>query len=240
MSRSSIVGVLSSIALAASTMVIAAGPVSAAVPDGNSTMAPGQSITQGQGLISPNHAYKLVLQRDGNLVEYTASNHVVWTTHTNRASKLVLQKDGNLVLYPASGGAIWDTATSNFPITSLGVRNSGNLVLYVHKTLPVWTRTTGIVTHSLNSQPECGGRNPPSGCSVVTDFFAACQMKASPLSFSIEYFYSDGSATILTYEAESNELVIGTDMHGWSLPYVLVAVHDPNHPNLDGCSVLGQ
>ena len=144
------------------------------------------------------------------------------------------------MLYSASGEVLWNTATSNYLITSLALQNSGNLVLYIHKTLPVWTRNSGIITHPFDSQPGCGGRYPPPGCSVVTDFFATCQMKASPLSFSIEYIYSDGSATILPHEAESNELVIRTDMHGWSLPYVLVAVHDPNHPDLDGCSVLGQ
>lgn len=57
---------------------------------------------------------QLVLQDDGNLVLYTASQDAVWATNTNgsNASQLILRNDGNLVLQSASGSILWATNTA--------------------------------------------------------------------------------------------------------------------------------
>ena len=55
--------------------------------------------------------YRLLLQRDGNLVLYRKDGSVAWSAHTWGAAGLDLQNDGNLVLYTTSGKALWSTKT---------------------------------------------------------------------------------------------------------------------------------
>lgn len=54
-------------------------------------------------------AYKLVFQRDGNLVEYTGKYGATWSsgTYGRGAAKLILQTDGNMVIYTGSNRALW-------------------------------------------------------------------------------------------------------------------------------------
>ena len=60
---------------------------------------------------------KLIMQSDGNLVEYNSSGTTLWSTGTNGNSGdyLTLQTDGNLVIYSSSGTALWSTGTINIP-----------------------------------------------------------------------------------------------------------------------------
>lgn len=69
-------------------------------PYGN-TLQQGQSLLVGQGLISPNGQYTLVLQDDGNLVEYYYADFATWATETAGLTidHATLQLDGNFVLY---------------------------------------------------------------------------------------------------------------------------------------------
>ena len=46
-------------------------------------LAPGAELTASKSLSSPNGAYRLVMQGDGNLVEYTSANAVVWDSATS-------------------------------------------------------------------------------------------------------------------------------------------------------------
>jgi len=71
----------------------------------------GQKLRPGQDILSAN-GHKVVMQRDGNLVEYTSSGHPLWATHTDGhpGAYAVMQTDGNLVVYLAAR-PLWSTGT---------------------------------------------------------------------------------------------------------------------------------
>jgi hypothetical protein len=94
----------------------------------------------------------LRMQRDGNLVVYSASGRALWNSHTNgrAGSVLNLRSDGNLVVTTPSGGAAWASNTSNDSLrsgeglrpgqflvaesgaTQLQMQGDGNLVVYTN------------------------------------------------------------------------------------------------------------
>ena len=49
---------------------------------GNSTAAPGRVLTANQSIYSPNGQYQLIMQGDGNLVEYGPGGQVMWNAGT--------------------------------------------------------------------------------------------------------------------------------------------------------------
>ena len=62
---------------------------------------------------------KLIMQTDGNLVDYhislsTGVTCPVWATGTQRDGgyRLIMQSDGNLVVYNRSGGPVWASHTA--------------------------------------------------------------------------------------------------------------------------------
>ncbi|MFV0460115.1 MAG: N-acetylmuramoyl-L-alanine amidase [Actinomycetales bacterium] len=101
----------------------------------------------GHVMYSPNRAYRLVMQKDGNLVLYSP-RRAIWSTGTSgrNGASLVVQNDGNLVLYTSS--AHWSSGTSvGSLLTDLTIQNDGNVVLYTQTPgyRAVWnTRTAGV------------------------------------------------------------------------------------------------
>lgn len=77
------------------------------------TLISGQSLLRGQGLISLNGQYTLILQEDGNLVEYYSGSTATWATRTDRRiiDHATLQTDGNFVLYDDQEEARWASNT---------------------------------------------------------------------------------------------------------------------------------
>jgi hypothetical protein len=94
------------------------------------TFLPGQHLTPGMGLRSPN-GHSLVLQFDGNVVLYNSKRVAIWSTNTMgyEPVQLIMKSDGNLVLYSTIGQA-WASNTSGNPRAFLTVRDDGNLVIY--------------------------------------------------------------------------------------------------------------
>jgi hypothetical protein len=126
-------------------------------PPSPSTLASGQTLQPGDRLESPNRAYRLVMQGDGNLVLYQGSS-ALWSTATSTAgSRAVMQGDGNLVVYSGST-AKWSSGTAGNPGAYLAVQDDGNLVMYKGSTA-IWTRQTRVLqlpwpkgqTHRINS-----------------------------------------------------------------------------------------
>ncbi|HEX2087260.1 MAG TPA: hypothetical protein VHF89_16375 [Solirubrobacteraceae bacterium] len=102
-------------------------------------LGPDQTLNYDQYLISDNGAYRLVMQRDGNLVEYGPSGPV-WASNTySPGARAVMQLDGNLVIYAWNGGPIWSTNTWWGGRSTLVVQNDGNLVIYGPNG-PTWAR----------------------------------------------------------------------------------------------------
>ena len=103
-------------------------------------MNPGVSLTSGQSITSPNGAFRLVMQSDGNFVEYQGSSPV-WATATSGAGNYAaMHGDDNLVVYNASNSPLWASDTLGndgalvLPANSgvLGIDSSGGQALWQH------------------------------------------------------------------------------------------------------------
>jgi hypothetical protein len=94
-------------------------------------MQAGEQLPPGASITSPDNHYRLVMQGDGNLVEYVGSR-ALWHTHTNgHAGALArMQSDGNLVVYDANLTALWSSGTGGRTGTfHLDLQNDANLVI---------------------------------------------------------------------------------------------------------------
>jgi len=77
----------------------------------------GETLSAGQGLVSPNGRYSIAVQGDGNVVDYRSDGKGIWQTKTAStpepvAVSLSNQADGNLVLY-LDGVPVWASGTFN-------------------------------------------------------------------------------------------------------------------------------
>jgi len=96
---------------------------------------PGSQLNPGDALTSPSGKYRLVMQGDGNLVEYDGGTPV-WASNTfNAGSVLLDQPDGNFVIV-ATG--------TNQPNSVLTVQNDRNVVVYAPGNVPIWATNTGV------------------------------------------------------------------------------------------------
>ena len=97
-----------------------------------SDMLPGDTLWSGQSIWSANGRYQLLMQGDGNLVEYGPGGPI-WATSTNGAGQqVIMQGDSNLVVY-GNRGASWATGTNGFSGVSLVVQDDGNIVMYSNR-----------------------------------------------------------------------------------------------------------
>jgi hypothetical protein len=110
-----------------------------------SILTPGGVAAPGSYLQSVNGQYRLVMQRDGNLVLYASPNRALWATGTenNPGASAVMQRDGNFVVYSASNRALWATGTENNPGASAVVQRDGNFVVYSASGRALWASHTG-------------------------------------------------------------------------------------------------
>ena len=64
--------------------------------------------------------FKLVMQRDGNMVMYDGNGEPTWASNTDGKGRgpfrLIMQDDGNLVIYDLQKKSIWDSNTSLYPV----------------------------------------------------------------------------------------------------------------------------
>jgi surface antigen len=85
----------------------------------------------GDSLTSADGHYQLIMQGDGNLVEYVSNGgHALWSSGTagHPGADVVMQADGNLVIYQ-SGIALWSTGTAGAGPATFGVQPDANLVV---------------------------------------------------------------------------------------------------------------
>jgi len=131
--------------------------VNYSLPDG--IMYPGQSLE------TANLLYRLVLQGDGNLVEYSnSSGTALWSSGTTGKSvaDLNMQPDGNLVLYGTNGQALWTSNTSGKGMANLVLQPDGTLALQGssvtlwnnNKLYPGQTLVTSDSKHKLTLQSD--------------------------------------------------------------------------------------
>jgi hypothetical protein len=122
------------------------------------TLAAGQCLEAGTSLTSEGSQYRLVVQDDGNVVEY-GNGRALWFTATRgsggQPGRLCLQVDGNLVA-SVDGTVRWSSDTAGSGATQLVLQPDANLVLYSAQG-PVWnTGGPGKDTLVAGSSLEAG------------------------------------------------------------------------------------
>lgn len=115
-----------------------ARPANAAA--GASTLFAGETLAVGQSIVSGGGQYAVVLQSDGNLVEY-GNGAALWSTGTagSGATRLVMQTDGNLVLYRGATTAVWNSKTANSGADHVTLLPESQLVVYTPTGVDKWT-----------------------------------------------------------------------------------------------------
>src|ERR1700733_51632 len=118
------------------TFMVLSSPAGAAA----TSLTDGQTLTGGQELVSG--SYKLEMQTDGNLVQYTNGIGATWQTYTSGepGNYLTMQSDGNLVMYGSGGQVRWSSGTAGFGGDYLTQQSDGNIVVYDGSTA-VWAKS---------------------------------------------------------------------------------------------------
>ncbi|MGY0231882.1 hypothetical protein [Longispora urticae] len=128
----------------------------------------GQSLAAGQSVATANGQYRLVMQADGNLVQFTgdADPRALWSSNTagHPGATAVLQRDGNLVVRGADGAALWNSGTGGRPDGDhvLAVQSDANLVVYAAGGAALWStgRTNGLLPAGSTLRPGWSLRAP--------------------------------------------------------------------------------
>lgn len=81
------------------------------------------------------------MNQGGRLVLYKGPT-VLWSTNTSTGQRAVMQGDGNMVLYTATNQAVWNTGTYGNAGARLVVQNDGNVVVYSSAWKPLWASNT--------------------------------------------------------------------------------------------------
>lgn len=136
------IGALGCLAATSCGLVLLSSPAQAA--DGAPQLFANERLVAGQRLVSADGQRVLVMQGDGNLVEYAPGNRPVWASGTNAAnSVLVMQGDGNAVVVAPGNRPVWATGTSGNPGADLELQNDGNVVLYAPGHVARWASGSG-------------------------------------------------------------------------------------------------
>jgi hypothetical protein len=106
--------------------------------DRRSVLPAGGRLNPGMRITSPNGVNDLVMQSDGNLVEY-AGDRALWATGTREPGTVALvQSDGNFVLIAPGNRSIWSAGTYRWPGTVIEIQNDKNVVGYAPGHVAVW------------------------------------------------------------------------------------------------------
>jgi hypothetical protein len=102
-------------------------------------LVPGAHLNAGQTITAPDGTYRLSMQSDGNLVEYTGQSTAVWATGTSTSGAFAsMQSDGNLVVYNPSGAPLWASNTAGNSGAYVVLGDDGELAVDTDAGAPVW------------------------------------------------------------------------------------------------------
>ncbi|XUL89965.1 hypothetical protein ACQ86D_27790 [Streptomyces galilaeus] len=108
-------------------------------------ITPVNQMVPGDKIFSPNSLNFLLMQSDGNLVEYIPGNgapRAAWASNTagngNEGSVFIAQNDGNYVLVAPGNHARWATGTGG-PGTTFKIQDDRNLVVYGNRNNALWS-----------------------------------------------------------------------------------------------------
>jgi hypothetical protein len=163
-------------------------------------LTPGQALTPGQSLYSPDRRYRLSYQVDGNLVIYRYDGAVAWHTYTfgRSAGRAVMQHDGNFVVYDAQNVAAWHSQTFGHPGAYLLVNNSGTISLANSLGFPLWSSPQP----PWNVAPPSDPGSPGGGADTLV---AGARLYAGQAVYSADRRFA------LTYQSDGNLVLYGPD-----------------------------
>ncbi|MFT3839921.1 MAG: GH25 family lysozyme [Myxococcaceae bacterium] len=119
------------------------GAPAVAAPTGCGAIQSGTGLAKGSSITSCDGRFSLVMQSDGNLVQYS-NGIAMWATMTQQHGEVtVMQGDGNLVVYDAGGCAIWASKTDGHNGASFAMQDDGNLVIYDTGSHALWSSGSG-------------------------------------------------------------------------------------------------
>ena len=97
-------------------------------------------MTANLSIYSPDGQYQLIMQGDGNLVEYGPGGRVMWNAGTwgNPGASAIMKVDGNLVVYSSAGTALWNSGTYGNPGAYLVLVDGGALEI-VDQGAVIWS-----------------------------------------------------------------------------------------------------
>lgn len=111
-------------------------------PTRSDTLSLGQSLTPGQTLTSADKRFVLTLQPSGALTIQEGTTTLFNGGGSGTASSLMLEQDGNLIEFDANGNILFQTNTSGLGGQNLVMQDDGNLVLYTAASKPVFATNT--------------------------------------------------------------------------------------------------
>src|SRR5579862_7979948 len=121
----------------------------------SSILAAGQTLVAGQSLQSPNGQFTLVMQGDGNLVEYAGGTTALWNSGTSGhpGAYLAMQSDANAVVYSATNSPLWFSGGGQ-PTAGyfLQLQSDANLVVYAPSGAAVWANYASIVPQTVKNE----------------------------------------------------------------------------------------
>lgn len=123
----------------------------------------GQKLAPGQWLLSPNGAYKLTYQTNGNLVVYRRKDDFVpWHSHTDHtiAGRAGLREDGRLVIEAVDGPG--RVLSPEVPDATLSLRDDGE-ILIANPEFERWSSSRG----ALPPKGPVAWRKVPGGGSRI-------------------------------------------------------------------------
>jgi hypothetical protein len=124
------------------------GALAAALPASASAgeiLGAGATLSAGQSIVSPSGEYELLMQSDGNLVEYVTGGRSIWSSQTSGqpGAHAIMQSNGDLVVVDAAGQSVWSSNSHTSGCASeLAMQDDGNLVIYGPDDSAIWD--TGI------------------------------------------------------------------------------------------------
>jgi hypothetical protein len=90
----------------------------------------------------------LYVSTDGRMVINVVGRKVWISKNTPTPGGYVdMQRDGNLVIYSASGKAVWSAHTNGHPGAHLSLEPNSNLVVWSARHVELWSREAGLVHH---------------------------------------------------------------------------------------------
>ena len=121
------------------------------------TLPAGFTYPNGSTFTSADGRFRLIMQGDGNLVQYQG-NTAIWYTRTfGVGNRLAVQTDGNIVIYGAQNQVYWASYTGSTAPSRVVVQNDGNLVYYDKYGDVVWQRSDSPLAGGVNIQSSIQG-----------------------------------------------------------------------------------